>query len=230
LRSHGGLLAIARLGHRHRSARPRSTSIGGVQVSRSDWTTDERARSPKGRWPVMSGSTGRRVPGGSDDDLEKVSVDASRWRTGRRFLVAEGVIVGAFGGVGLAWAMAGAKAPPSAGVAFLGLNIAVVQAAMLLGFGVLAVVAALSRWAGVIFTGIAAMAWLVLAILCTDAAVHGAPGALGFDLRDSLVYAALIAYNFGVYTWLTSDALEGPARVRRPARNHRRATFVRRPN
>jgi hypothetical protein len=150
------------------------------------------------------------VPGRTND-LEKVSLDPSRWRTGRRFLVAEGVIVGAFGGIGLAWAMAGAGTPPSAGVAFLGLNIAVVQAATLLGFGVLAVIAALSRCAGVIFTGLAAMAWLVLMILCTDAAVHRAPGAMGFDLRDSLVYAALTACNFGVYTWLTSHALDRPA-------------------
>jgi hypothetical protein len=172
---------------------------------------------------------GRRVPGRTDD-LEKVRFDASRWRTGRRFLVAEGVIVGALGGIGLAWAMAGAVAPPSAGVAFLGLNIAVVEAATLLGFGVLAVIAALSRCAGVIFTGLAAMAWLVLTILCTDAAVHRAPGAMGFDLRDSLVYAALTAYNFGVYTWLSADALEGPAWVRRPRRDSHRATFARRPH
>jgi hypothetical protein len=118
--------------------------------------------------------------------------------------------------------MPGAGPTPSSGVEFLGLNISVVQAATLLGFGVLAVMAAVSRRAGVIVTGLAAMTWLVLTIRCTDAAIHHAPGAMGFDLRDSLVYAVLTAYNFGVYTWLTSDALEGPAWLRRRHRDHRR--------
>ena len=183
-------------------------------------TTDDRARNPNDWWLVMSGSTGGRKPG-RGDDLEKVSLHPSRWRTGRRFLVAEGVIVGGFGAIGLAWAIAGAGTAPSAGVAFLGLNIAVLQAATLLGFGVLAVIVAVSRRAAVIFTGIAAMAWLVLTIRCTHAAVHRVPGAMGFDLRDSLVYAALTAYNLGVYTWLGGDAREGPARVPRPRRDHR---------
>ncbi len=177
----------------------------------------------------MSGSTPAHIPG-RNDDLQTFSVGALRWRIGRRFLVAEGVIVGAFGGIGLAWAMRGAGTTPPAGVGFLGLNISVLQTAALLGSGVLAVVAALSRRAGVIVTGLAAMAWLVLAILCTDATVHHAPGAMGFDLRDSLVYAALTAYNFGVYTWLTSDTLERPAWPRRPHRDHRRTTFARRPH
>jgi hypothetical protein len=191
-----------------------------MEVSRSARTTDERARNPKGWWLVMSGSTHGPFRG-RNDGLEKVRVDPSHWRSGRRFLVAEGVIVGGFGGIGLAWAIPGAGTTPSAGVAFLGLNISVLQGATLLGFGVLAVTVAVSRRAGVIFTGLAAMAWLVLMIQCTDAAVHQAPGAMGFDLRDSLVYAVLTGYNFGVYTWMTADGLEGPAWLRRAHRDRR---------
>jgi hypothetical protein len=177
----------------------------------------------------MSGSTLGRVPGRTDD-LETVSLNPSHWRTGRRFLVVEGVIVGAFGGIGLAWAMATAGTKPSAGVALLGLNISALQAVTLLGFGVLAVIAGVWRRAGVIFTGLAAVTWLVFIIVCTVAAAHHAPGAMGFDLRDSLIYAALSAYNFGLFMWLSADALEGSAWVRRPHRDHRDATLARRPH
>jgi hypothetical protein len=175
----------------------------------------------------MSGSTLGRVPGRTDD-LERASGNSSRWRTGRRLLVAEGVIVGAFGGIGLAWAMANAGTTPSAGVALLGLNISALQAVTLLGFGVLAVIASVWRRTGVIFTGLAAVTWLVFMILCTVAAAHRAPGAMGFDLRDSLIYAALAAYNLGLFMWLSADALEGPAWMRRPHRDDRAATLARR--
>ncbi len=118
--------------------------------------------------------------------------------------MAEGAVLSAFGVMGLTRALSSTGTAPSAGVAVLGLNIRLWQAALLLGFGMVLIVAA-SRRAAIIVTGLAAMAWLVLAIGCTDAAVRGVPGAMGFDLRDSLVYAALTAYNFGLYTWLSGD-------------------------
>ena len=167
----------------------------------------------------MGSSTQGRVPGRTDN-LEQVSLDPSHWRTGRRLLVAQGVIVGIWGGVGLAWAMAGAGARPAAGVALLGLRVSPVQAATLLGFGMLAAVVGIWRRAGVIFSGLAAVSWLILMIICTVAAAHHAPGPMGFDLRDSLVYAALAAYNFGLLMWLSADVLEGPAWVSRTPRDH----------
>ena len=175
----------------------------------------------------MGRSTLGRVPGRTDG-LEKVSLDPSHWRTGRRLLVAQGVIVGVCGGVGLAWAIAGEGARPAAGVALVGVSVSPVQAATLLGFGLLAVVAGVSRRAGVIFSGLAAVSWLVLMIICTVAAAHHAPGPMGFDLRDSLLYAALAAYNFGLLMWLSADALEGPAWVRRTPRDHGKVLSARR--
>lgn len=60
------------------------------------------------------------------------------------------------------------------------------------------------------------------------AAVHHAPGPLGFEPRDIVLHAVLAAVNFAVLYWLIPDALEGPDWVRRPGRRAGQGTRDRR--
>ena len=59
------------------------------------------------------------------------------------------------------------------------------------------------------------MVFLVLVIVGAVSATHQAPGPLGLQPRDILLYAVLFALNFAALYWLLPDALEGPDWVRR---------------
>lgn len=149
--------------------------------------------------------------------LEKVSLDPSHWRSGRVFLRLQGVLMEILGAVAVGWAIANPLAEP-ARIPLLGLRFSVLHGGLLLGYGALACLVSLSRRAALWFTALAATFGFVLIIPCAVAASHNAPGPLGFDLRDMLLYALLAAFNTGLLMWLNADAIEGPVWVprRRP--------------
>jgi hypothetical protein len=74
--------------------------------------------------------------------------------------------------------------------------------ALLLAGGALATLACLGRWATVGFAAIATAAWTALTIVCAIEAAHHAPGVLGFDPHDTVLYGALGVYNLALFTWL----------------------------
>ncbi len=166
----------------------------------------------------MARLTSRRRPG-ETPDLEKVSLDPSHWRTGRIFLLLQGILIGALGAVAAGWAIA--SSPESAGVALLGLRITLLHSAVLLAYGALACLVSLSRRAALWFTALAASLGFAMVIVSAAAAYYDAPGPMGFDLRDTLLYAVLAAYNTGLVMWLNADAIEGPAWI--PRRRPRKA-------
>jgi hypothetical protein len=106
----------------------------------------------------------------------------------------EGLVIGVLGGVALAASMGYARFDAD-GMPMLGLKVTPPHAALLLIVGTLALLACLGRRSAVIFSALTAFGWAVLAIVCTIKAAHHAPGVLGFDPRDSMVYGALSAYN-----------------------------------
>lgn len=157
----------------------------------------------------MARDTRGRVPG-ETDDLERVSLNPSHWRSGRAFLLAQAVLIGILGVTVLAWAIVCPSTQP-ARIPLVGLRFSILQGALLLGYGALASLASLSRRAALWFASLAASLWFAMIIACAVGALHDAPGPLGLDLRDLLLYAVLAGYNIGLLIWLSGDAIAGPA-------------------
>jgi hypothetical protein len=117
-----------------------------------------------------------------------------RLRAGRGLLVVEGLAIGVLGGIALAWSM-GYTRFAADGIPMLGLKVTPPHAGLLLIAGTLALLACLGRRTALAFSGLTAFGWAALTIVCALAVAHHAPGLLGFDPRDSLLYGTLCAYN-----------------------------------
>jgi hypothetical protein len=117
-----------------------------------------------------------------------------RFRLGQGLLVVEGLALGVLGGVALAGSM-GYTLFGADGIPMLGLKVTPLHAGLLLTVGALALLACLGRRAAFVFSALTAWGWAALTIVCALKVAHHAPGVLGFDPRDSLLYGALSAYN-----------------------------------
>jgi len=106
----------------------------------------------------------------------------------------EGLAIGVLGGVALAWSMGHTRFGAD-GMPMLGLRVTPPHAGLLLIAGTLALLACLGRRTALVFSTLTAFGWAVLTIICALKVAHHAPGVLGFDPRDSLLYGALCAYN-----------------------------------
>lgn len=115
---------------------------------------------------------------------------------GRWMLLAEGIVVGVFGGAGLAWSMANPQFGAD-GAPILWLRVTPIHCGLMLGVGALTIFAALGRIA-VVFSRIAVLGWLLLAGLCF---ASSAPGPLGFDTCDGVLYGLLALYNLALALW-----------------------------
>ena len=67
--------------------------------------------------------------------------------------------------------------------------------------------ACLGRWTTVGFCAIAAAGWATLTVICAVEADRHAPGALGFDPTDTVLYAALGVYNLALTAGLVPTLL-----------------------
>ena len=128
---------------------------------------------------------------------------ARRFRVAHVALLAQGLVIGILGGFALAWSMANLRFGPE-GTPILGLSVTPLHGGLLMACGSLAVLACLGRWTTLAFSVIAAAGWTALTVVCAFEAAHHAPGILGFDPRDTLLYAVLGAYNLVVFGWLLS--------------------------
>lgn len=153
------------------------------------------------------------------DALRRVSLDPEHFRSGRPFLIAQGAVLVALGVAALTFAAAGATSPRGADL--LGLLITTSQGVVLVVWGAAALVCAIHRSAAVWFSAAAAVAALGLTMVSAVAAVHGHPSPMGFDLRDTLLYGVLSAYNLALLLWFNADHIEGPAWVPRRASSDR---------
>jgi hypothetical protein len=109
-------------------------------------------------------------------------------------LTVEGLVIGVLGGVALASSMGYARFDAD-GMPMLGLKLTPPHAALLLVMGTLALLACLAPRSALIFSALTAFGWAALTAVCAFNAAHHAPGVLGFDPRDSVLYGALSAYN-----------------------------------
>ncbi|HKP42143.1 hypothetical protein [Mycobacterium sp.] len=123
--------------------------------------------------------------------------EARRFQAVQGLLTVEGLGLGVLGGIALAWSVVYTRFGAD-GIPLLGLKVTPLHAGLLLTVGSLALLASLGRWTTLIFSTVTACGWAVLAIVCALKVAHHAPGALGFDPRDRLLYGALSAYNLVV--------------------------------
>ena len=164
----------------------------------------------------MSPASGGAVPDATSV-LRRVSLNPAHYRSGRWLLLAEGLLVGVLGSAGLV--SAGLHSGPGpAGVPVLGLTLTPAQSGLLLGFALLAVLAAGYRRAAVIITGVGAAAFLLLLLIGGVASAYDRPGPFGFTLHGIFLHGSLVAINLALLIWLIPDRLEGPewVKLRRP--------------
>jgi hypothetical protein len=96
----------------------------------------------------------------------------------------------------------------------LGLELAPWEAGLLLGLGVLAVVATLWRPVAVVLTAGAAVLFVVMLVISSVTAARSARST-GLDASDIVLYGVLAGLNLAVLMCLVPDALEGPAWIPR---------------
>lgn len=138
-----------------------------------------------------------------------------RFRVAHVALLGQGLALGILGGFALAWSMANLHFGPE-GAPILGLTVTPLHGGVLMASGALAVLACLGRWTTAAFCAIAAACWLTLTVVCAVEAERHAPGVLGFDPTDTLLYAVLGAYNV-VLTACLIPVLVAERRTRRAA-------------
>ncbi len=154
--------------------------------------------------PVTQGPVGRLTSG-----LRRVSRNSGAFRSGRWFLLAEGVLLIALGTAGFVSDATHPDAPP-AGAPVLVLALTPWHSAILFGFGVFAALGALRRRAAITVTAVSAVIFVALMIVGAVSAVHQVPGPLGFEAGDVILHGVLAMANFAVLYWLIPDVLEGP--------------------
>ena len=139
-------------------------------------------------------------------------------RIGRWALGAQGFTLGVFGGAGLAWSMANPHFG-AAGAPIMWLWVTPLHCSLLLAVGVLTVFASFGRSAAM-FNRVAALGWLVVTAVCLAATTSHSPGPLGFDSRDTVLYAVLTVYNVALMVWFAFPTRPTPTE-HPPRRFHR---------
>ena len=118
----------------------------------------------------------------------------SRFRIGQLGMLGQGLLLGMLGGFALAWSMANLRFGTE-GIPVLCLLVTPAHGGLLLIGGALAVLACLGQWTTAGYAALAVAGWGALTVVSAVEAAHHAPGALGFDSRDTMLYAVLAAYN-----------------------------------
>ncbi len=166
--------------------------------------------------PVTTG----RVPGATSG-LRRISMDPGRFRNGRWFLLAEGVLVSAFGIAGLVSAALHPHAGPT-GVPVLGLVSTPAHSGMLLAFGVVAIAGVVNHRAAVTVTALSAVAYTLLLFFGSVATARRMPTPLGFHAAGIALHGVLAVVNLALLMWLIPDELADPAWVPRLRRGRDR--------
>jgi hypothetical protein len=159
--------------------------------------------------PAQFAPTPTRPPSeeAADGEMERREHATSRFRIAHIALLGQGLAIGVVGGFALAWSMAANLRFGREGIPVLGLAVTPLHGGLLMAGGALAILACLGRWTTVGFSAIAAGGWATLTMVCAVEAAHHAPGLLGFDPRDTLLYGVLGAYNLALCIWLAPTLL-----------------------
>jgi hypothetical protein len=154
-----------------------------------------------------------------------VNLDPAHYRSGRWFLLAQGLVLIGLGLAVFIQRWQGVAGTPD-GVPVLWLRLTPLHAWVLLAFGVSAVAATPWRRAATAVVAVGAAGFLLLFAIGTPAAagatagVRGVaaspgPSLWGMDLGDSALHVGLLVYNLVLLFWLATTAMQGPVWVRR---------------
>jgi hypothetical protein len=143
----------------------------------------------------------------ADAETERREHVTSRFRIAHIALLGQGLAIGVMGGFALAWSMAANLRFGREGIPVFGLTVTPLHGGLLMAGGALAILACLGRRPTVAFSVVAAGGWATLTIVCAVEAARHAPGLLGFDPRDTLLYGVLGAYNLALCIWLAPTLL-----------------------
>nr|WP_269454939.1 DUF4383 domain-containing protein [Mycobacterium scrofulaceum] len=150
-------------------------------------------------------------------------MDPGRFRSGRWLLLAEGVLVSAFGIAGLVSAALHPRAGPT-GTPVLGLAATPAESAVLLALGVAAIAAVARRRAAITVTALSAVAYTLLLFFSSVATARAMPTPLGFHAADIVLHGVLAAVNFALLMWLIPDELGDETWVPRRGRDQGQAS------
>ncbi|ORW24593.1 hypothetical protein AWC19_08780 [Mycobacterium palustre] len=158
--------------------------------------------------------------------MRRVRTDPGHFRSGRRWLLAEGVLVSAFGIAGLISSALQPHAGPT-GAPVLGFATTPTHSAVLLALGLVAIAAVGNRRAAVTVTALSVVAYMMLLFFSSVASARAKPTPLGFHPADILLHGVLAVVNLALLMWLIPDELGDEAWV--PRRRRRRDYDRRRP-
>jgi hypothetical protein len=135
------------------------------------------------------------VRSGPGSTSARAAATKARFRVAHVALLGQGLVLGMLGGFALAWSMAANLRFGREGIPVLCLLVTPAHGGLLLICGALAVLACLGRRTTVGFAVLALVGWGTLAVMSAVEAARHAPGALGFDHRDTVLYGVLAVYN-----------------------------------
>jgi hypothetical protein len=164
--------------------------------------------------------TGGHVPGVTSG-LRRIPMDPRRYRSGRWLLLAEGVLVSAFGIAGLISAALQPHEGPT-GAPVLGFATTPAHSAILLAFGLVAIAAVGNRRAAITVTALSAIAYFMLLFFSSVATARANPTPLGFHAAHIVLHAVLGVVNLALLMWLIPDELGDEAWGPRPGRSRDR--------
>ncbi|BBX67539.1 hypothetical protein [Mycolicibacterium psychrotolerans] len=141
------------------------------------------------------------------DDLRRVSLNPPHWRQARRLLAAEAVATGLLGLIGV---LGVAVDNRHEGWRVLGVPLTLPLSIVLLGIGCAAALACTRRQVAKIFTLTMSAATVAVMIICGVAAVHHAPGPLGFTAPAILLWTVLFCWSIASAMWVLPDQIQGP--------------------
>lgn len=151
--------------------------------------------------PVTAGP----VPG-LTSDLHRVPMDPGRFHSGRWWLLAEGLLVSAYGVVGLISAALHPHAGRT-GAPVFGLTSTPAHSALLLALGVIAVAAVAKRRAAITVTALSAVGYMLLLFFSSIGSARKMPTPMGFHATDIVLHGVLAVVNLALLMWLIPDEL-----------------------
>lgn len=163
-------------------------------------------------------STVQRSVPAEDSAVTPLDPDRHRFRTGRVVLLAEAAVLAVLGGWGLL-ANAVTAGPGSTGAPVLIFHLTSTHSGLLLGTGLLALIAARRRRTALIFLIAQFFGYLLLFTAGSVAYAREVSTPLGLDVGDLVGYLVLIVLAAALTMWVSGQGLEGRwwGRTRRAA-------------
>jgi hypothetical protein len=143
--------------------------------------------------------------------LRQVDLDPAHYRSGRWLLLAQGLVLS---GLGIAGLVEGLSRPwPPGGAQVLVLRLTPLHSAVLLVFGLAAVVAPIRRRATNWVAGLSLIAAVLGFTIGVTAATNGPAGVWGLDFGDAWLHATVMIVDLCLLVWLLPDELQDPGWV-----------------